>query len=84
MNREINDLGDIVVNGELSIQELYDYAKENNFENSKLYLIGREKDSITSNLYTDKVITFGKGWGKDTAILKFEYQKEEEQDSCPG
>jgi hypothetical protein len=31
--REINELGDIVVNGKLTIQELYDYTKENGFEN---------------------------------------------------
>ena len=27
--REINEMADIVVNGKLTIQELYDYAKEN-------------------------------------------------------
>ena len=81
--REINELGDIVVNGKLTIQELYDYAKENGFENNTLYLIGKEENKM-SDLYTEKVTTFGRGWTKTTAILKFEYKKEEHQDTCPG
>jgi hypothetical protein len=81
--REINELGDIVVNGKLTIQELYDYAKENGFENNTLYLIGKEENKM-SDLYTEKVTTFGRGWTKNTAILKFEYKKEEHQDTCPG
>ena len=71
----INELGDIVVNGECSIQELYNYAKENGFENHKLYFIGKEEGKI-SDIFTTKVTTFGKGWIKDTAILKIEYKKE--------
>ena len=81
--REINELGDIVVNGKLTIQELYDYAKENGFENNTLYLIGKEENKM-SDLYTEKVTTFGRGWTKNTALLKFEYKKEEHQDTCPG
>lgn len=84
MNRELNDLGDIIVNEPLSIKELYEFAKENGFENSTLYFIGREKDNKFSDIYSDKVTTFGKGWGKGTAILKFEYEKEEQMDSCPN
>ena len=84
MDREINELGDIVVNGELTIQELYDYAKENGFENNTLYLIGKEQGSSMSNIYTEKVTTFGRGWSKTTALLKFEYKKEEHQDTCNG
>ena len=82
--REINELGDIVVNGKLTIQELYDYAKENGFENNTLYLIGKEEGNNMSNLYTDTIRTFGRGWTKTTALLKFEYKKEEQQDTCQG
>jgi hypothetical protein len=82
--REINELGDIVVNGKLTIQELYDYAKENGFENNTLYLIGKEEGNSTSNVYTDTIRTFGRGWTKTTALLKFEYKKEEQQDTCQG
>ena len=81
--RQINELGDIVINGEFTIQELYDYAKENGFENRTLYLIGKEEGKI-SDIYTKKITTFGKGWTKNTALLKFEYQKEIHTDSCPG
>lgn len=79
--KEINEMGDIVVNGKLTIQELYDYAKENGFENNTLYLIGKEEDNSMSDVYTEKVTTFGKGWTKSTALLKFEYKKE---DTCQG
>ena len=82
--REINEMGDIVVNGKLTIQELYDYAKENGFENNTLYLIGKEEDNSMSDVYTEKITTFGRGWSKGTALLKFQYKKEVEQDSCPG
>jgi hypothetical protein len=82
--RQINELGDIVVNGDFTIQELYDYAKENGFEDRKLYLIGKEMNKQSSEVYTQKITTFGKGWSKDTAILKFEYEKEIHSDTCPG
>ena len=82
--KEINEMGDIVVNGNLTIQELYDYAKENGFENNTLYLIGKEQDNSMSDVYTEKVTTFGRGWSKSTALLKFEYKKEVEQDTCQG
>jgi hypothetical protein len=84
MSRELNDLGDIIVNEKLTIKELYEFAKENGFEESTLYLIGEEKNSNFSDTYSEKITTFGKGWGKGTAILKFEYEKEEQMDSCPG
>ena len=84
MNRGLNELGDIIVNEPLSIKELYEFAKENGFENATLYLIGKEKDNKFSDIYTQTVTTFGRGWEKGTAILKFEYEKEEQMDSCPG
>ena len=84
MNREQNDLGDIIINGKLTIKELYEFAKENGFENHTLYLIGKEDKDKFSSIYSEKISTFGKGWAKDTAILKFEFIKEYQQDSCPG
>jgi len=82
MNRELNDLGDVIVNEKLTIKELYEFAKENGFEESTLYLIGREKNAKFSNIYSEKITSFGEGWQKGTVILKFEYVKEELNDIC--
>jgi hypothetical protein len=84
MSRELNDLGDIIVNDKLTIKELYEFAKENGFEDSTLYFIGRKKDDKFSDIYSDTVTTFGKGWSKGTAILKFDYEKEEKMGGCIG
>ena len=84
IEREVTELGDIIVNGKLTIQELYDFAKENGYENNFLYFIGREKGKIFSDIYTHEITTFGRGWSKDTIILKFDYQKEKLQGSSPG
>ena len=82
--REKDELEDFIINGKLTIKELYELAKEGGFENNTLYFIGREKGEKFSNLYSENVITFGRGWSKNTVILKFEYEKEKHMDACPG
>jgi len=82
--REKDELEDFIINGKLTIKELYELAKEEGFENNTLYFIGKEKGEHFSNVYSDNVITFGRGWAKNTVILKFDYEIQKHMDACPG
>ena len=82
--REKDEMDDFIINGKLTIKELYELAKEGGYENNTLYLIGREKGEKYSNIYSQNVMTFGRGWSKSTMILKFEYETKKQVDSYPG
>jgi hypothetical protein len=83
--RELNELGDIIINGKLTIQELYDFAKENNAENYDLYFISRREDGkMEETKYTSEVTHFGKGWGKGTVIIHTKYKDDTNTEgTCP-
>ena len=82
--REKNEMEDFVINGPLTIKELYELAKQEGFEENTLYFIGKEKGEKFSDIYTQNVVSFGRGWSKNTVIVKIEYEKEKHQDTCPG
>jgi hypothetical protein len=82
---EKDDMGDFIINGKLSIEELYFLAKKGGFEDRNLYFkIKEEGNKMSDTIYTDNVMSFGKGWTKDTCIMTIKYKKEEEMEQCSG
>lgn len=81
--REKNKMEDFVINGELTIKELYELAKECGFEDRHLFF--SIKNPITKQHFsTSHVVDFGKGWTKDTAIMHLTWDDVPEMDCCPG
>ena len=83
--REQDDMEDFIIDGKLSIEELYYLAKKDGFEKRNLYFkLKEEGNNMSDTIYTDNVMAFGKGWTKDTCIMTIKYKKEVIQDSCSG
>jgi hypothetical protein len=80
-HREKNDMGDFVINGELTIKELYILAKRDGFEDRSLFFSIKGTDG-KGYFSTSNVVDFGKGWTKDTAIIHLTYVNENNNDSC--
>lgn len=84
-NREKDDMDDFIIDGKLSIEELYYLAKKDGFEKRTLYFkLKEEGNRMSDTIYTEHVMSFGKGWTKNTSIITIKYKKEEVQDSCSG
>lgn len=84
-NRKKDDMEDFIIDGKLSIEELYYLAKKDGFEKRNLYFkLKEEGNSMSDTIYADHVMAFGKGWTKDTCIMTIKYKKEVIQDSCSG
>ena len=74
-------MGDFVINGKLSIKELYELAKNEGFEERTLFF--SIKNPETKQYFsTDLVVDFGKGWTKDTAIMHLVWEELPNIDSC--
>ena len=83
--RKLNELDDLIINGKLSIQELYDFAKENDLMDANLYFVSKkEGGSMSDTIYTQNVTHFGRGWSKKTIMIHTSYKKDEEIDTCKG
>lgn len=84
-NREKNDMGDYVIDGRLTIEELYFLAKKEGFEKRSLYFKLKEvNNNMSDTIYCDHVMSFGKGWSKDTSLMEIKYKKEDDVDLCSG
>ena len=84
-NREKDDMEDFIINGKLSIEELYYLAKSGGFENRHLYFkIKEEGNNMSDTIYTGHVMAFGKGWTKDCVMMTIRYKKEELIGDCSG
>ncbi len=71
--RTKNEMGDLVINGKLSIKELYELAKEEGIEDSTLvFSIKNSKTGM--HFSTHNVVDFGKGWTKDTVIMHLSWE----------
>ena len=83
-SRDKDDMDDFIIDGDLSIEELYFLAKQGDFQNRKLFFkIKEEGNKMSDTIYTHHVMAFGKGWTKDTAIMTIKYKKDElANDSC--
>ncbi len=83
MERVKNDMEDYVINGKLTIKELYELAKKDGFEDRHLFF--SIKNPKTKQYFsTNDVFSFGKGWTKSSAIMNLTWTEIEEMDSCPG
>lgn len=76
--REKDDMDDFIINGKLSIEELYYLAKSEGYEKRKLlFKLKEEGNNMSDIIYTDNVISVGKGWTKDCAMMIVKYKKED-------
>jgi hypothetical protein len=81
--RKLNELGDVIINGRLTVQKLYDFAKENNALDSNLYFVNRkEGGTMNDTIYCQNVSHFGKGWSKGTIMIHTTYEEHKEADAC--
>ena len=81
MERLKNDMDDFVINGKLTIKELYELAKQDGFEDRHLFFSIRNP---TTKQYfgTEMVVDFGKGWTKDSAIMHLAWEENTCTDKC--
>lgn len=84
MERPRNEFDDFIINGKLTIKELYELAKSEGFEDSTLYIVGKNEAEKFQDVYTENITSIGKGWAKGTAMLKITYKKEKVMDACQG
>ena len=80
--REKNEMEDFVINGPLTIKELYELAKQEGFEDRTLFF-SIKNPTTKQHFSTHHVVDFGKGWGKDTAIMHLTWEDLEHTDCCP-
>lgn len=68
MERQKNGGGDFLIDGRLTIKELYELAKSEGFEDREMFFM--IKNPVTGELFTtDHVVDFGKGWGHITSLI---------------
>lgn len=83
MVREKNEMDDFVINGKLSIKELYELAKKEGFEDRTLFF--SIKNPKTGQYFsTHDVVSFGKGWTKSTAIMNLTWEDLPQMDASQG
>lgn len=79
--REKNGMDDFVINGSLSIKELYELAKSEGFEDRTLFF--SIKNTKTGQYFsTHQVVDFGKGWTKNTCIMHLTWNDLPEYSTC--
>jgi hypothetical protein len=83
MERIKNDMEDFVINGKLTIKELYELAKKEGFEDRYLFFSVKNKKT-GQHFSTDTVVDFGKGWTKDSAIMHLTWEELPYQDAYVG
>ena len=76
-------MGDFVINGKLTIKELYELAKQEGFEDRTLFFSVKNK-TTKQHFGTDNVVDFGKGWSKNSAIMHLTWEELLHQDACVG
>jgi hypothetical protein len=85
MERKKNELGDIIVNGKLTVRELYEFAKENNRLDAEILFKNKEREGkMIDTIYTAEVSHFGTGWSKNTIMIHTIYDKQFEVATCQG
>jgi hypothetical protein len=83
MERIKNDMEDFVINGKLTIKELYELAKKDGFEDRHLFF-SIKNTTNGKHFSTSNVVDFGKGWSKDSAIMHLSFEEEVVKDCCQG
>ena len=74
---------DFVIDGKLTIEELYNLAKSEGFEDRHLFFSVKNK-TTGQHFSTDNVIDFGKGWTKDSAIMHLSWEELPNNDASPN
>ena len=82
MERLKNDFDDFMIDGRLSIKELYELAKSEGIEDRTLFFSIRNPKT-RQHFSTHHVVDFGKGWTKDTAMMHLTWEDIEGLDTCP-
>ena len=82
MERLKNDMDDFIIDGRLSIKELYELAKSEGFEDRTLFFSIRNPKT-RQHFSTHHVVDFGKGWTRDTAIMHLTWEDIEGYDASP-
>lgn len=83
--REKDDMDDYIIDGKLSIEELYYLAKRDGFEKRNLFFkVVEEGKKMSDTIYTEHVMTIGKGWTKGTSVMEIKYKKEIPENNCAG
>lgn len=83
MEYQKNATDDFVVDGKLSIKDLYELAKKEGFEDRTLFFSLRNPKT-GKHLSTSHVVDFGKGWTKGTAIMHLTWEDELVPDASPA
>lgn len=83
MSRIKNKMGDFVINGKLTIKELYELAKQEGFEDRKLFF-SIENPRTGQHFSTHTVVGFGKGWSHKSAIMHLTWEDLPSQNTCSG
>lgn len=82
-NRGKDDMDDFIIDGKLSIEELYYLAKKDGFEKRTIFFkLKEEGNRMSDTIYAEHVMAFGKGWTKDACIMTIKYEKEESIGEC--
>lgn len=81
--REKNEMEDFVIDGPLTIKELYELAKAEGFEDRELFF-SIKNVTTKQHFSTSHVVDFGKGWSKNTAIMHLTWEELPHSDACQG
>lgn len=82
--REQNELEDHIINGPLTVRELYEFAKEHGRLDAKILFTGKEEGKSMKDIYTSNVTHFGEGWSKDTVMIHTTYKKDTNEGGVQG
>jgi len=74
---------DFVIDGPLTIKELYELAKTEGFEDRELFF-SIKNVTTKQHFSTSHVVDFGKGWSKNTAIMHLTWEELPHSDACQG
>lgn len=74
-------MDDFVINGPLTIEELYTLAKQEGFEKRELFFSIKNPET-KQHFSTYHVVDFGKGWTKDSAIMHLTWTELPHMNSC--
>lgn len=84
VQREVDEMGDIILTENITIKELYQLAKEQGIENRTLFVKVRDVKTH-NNMFTQNVVAFGRGWTKDSCILTLNFiNPDEDCGTCDG
>ena len=83
MERTKNEMDDFVINGRLTIKELYELSKQEGLEDRYLFFSVKNK-TTGQHFSTDEVVDFGKGWSKKSVMMHLTWEELPQHDTCPG